>query len=80
MSLEPLAWLSEELATLESLALRRTRATRGTAQGATIEYNGRTLINFGSNDYLGLAASMPLERIRDVLETQGWGSGASPLI
>ncbi|MFM8251968.1 MAG: 8-amino-7-oxononanoate synthase [Planctomycetota bacterium] len=80
MSLEPLAWLSEELATLESLALRRTRATRGTAQGATIEYNGRTLINFGSNDYLGLAASMPLERIRDVLDTQGWGSGASPLI
>jgi 8-amino-7-oxononanoate synthase len=80
MSLEPLAWLSEELATLESLALRRTRATRGTAQSATIEYNGRTLINFGSNDYLGLAATLPLQKIRAVLDTQGWGSGASPLI
>ena len=39
------------------------------------------LINFGSNDYLGLAADPRLaDAARSAVEREGWGSGASPLV
>ena len=42
---------------------------------------GEKLINFGANDYLGLAADPRLGRaVTRAIETDGWGSGASPLI
>ena len=43
--------------------------------------DGRELVNFGSNDYLGLAADPRLAAaVAQALQREGWGSGASPLI
>jgi 8-amino-7-oxononanoate synthase len=37
-------------------------------------------VNFGSNDYLGLAAEELLPAVCQVLTKTGWGAGASPLV
>lgn len=76
-----LDWIDEELATLEALGLRRSLTERAGPQGAVVEFDGQRLINFGSNDYLGLAASQELtSAVRRALDECGWGSGASPLV
>ena len=56
-------------------------ATRAGAQAARITLDGRELVNFGSNDYLALAADPRLARAAaEAAQREGWGSGASPLI
>lgn len=82
MPRDQLAWLDGELAKLKALNLRRIPATRaGRQSGARIQLDGRELINFGSNDYLGLAADPRLaDAVRETLNEHGWGSGASPLV
>ena len=51
------------------------------AQGAIVRLDGRELVNFSTNDYLGLAADPRLtQAVRTVLDDHGWGAGASPLI
>ena len=66
---------------LERAGLRRRLAVRSGRQTARVHFNGRELINFGTNDYLGLAAD---ERLLDAAriagDREGWGSGASPLV
>ena len=77
----PLAWLDEELAALDAEHLRRTLHERQGSQGPTIVVDGQTLINFGSNDYLGLAGDARLvEAAVAAAREEGWGSGASPLV
>jgi 8-amino-7-oxononanoate synthase len=51
-----LAWIDGELAALERQHLRRRLSVRSGPQSARLQMAGRALINFGSNDYLGLAA------------------------
>src|SRR6185295_12024622 len=79
---DPLSWLDDALADLDSRDLRRTLLTRESPQrGDRIELGGRTLANFGSNDYLGLASDERLRRaVTESVENRGWGSGASPLV
>src|ERR1700676_5008920 len=78
---QPLAWLDDELAALDAEHLRRTLHERHGPQGPTITVNGRTVINFGSNDYLGLAGDARLvEAAVTAAREEGWGSGASPLV
>ncbi len=80
-SRDPLGWVDEALAGLDRAGLRRRLAVRGAAQAARVVLDGRELINFGSNDYLGLAADGRLaEAARVASEREGWGGGASPLV
>lgn len=77
----PLAWIDEELAALEQQGLCRRLSTRSGGQAAHVEIDGQELLNFGSNDYLGLACdprviAAAVEAVRRV----GWGSGASPVV
>jgi 8-amino-7-oxononanoate synthase len=77
----PLAWIDDELAALERQQLRRRLGLRGRPQAARLLMDGRDLVNFGSNDYLGLAADPRLGRaVAEAVRQEGWGSGASPLV
>jgi len=61
--------------------LLRTIRDRDSAQGAEIFIKGKRLINFASNDYLGLANSPALREIsKSVIDEFGLGSGASRLL
>lgn len=79
---DSLAWLEDALADLDRQGLRRTLPTRrGKQRGDRIEIDGQQLVNFGSNDYLGLAADPRIAAaVRTALDEAGFGSGASPLV
>ncbi len=77
----PLGWIDAELAALEQQGLRRRLATRSSPQAPRLLLDGCPLINFGSNDYLGLAADPRLAAaVAQAVVGEGWGSGASPLL
>lgn len=80
MSPTPLDWIEDELRELEASGLRRRLATRTSPQAATVTIDGQELINFGSNDYLSLAAECLNDAVIDAIRTHGWGSGASSLV
>jgi 8-amino-7-oxononanoate synthase len=78
---DPLAWIDDALGDLERAGLRRRLAVRRGSQTARVVLDGRELVNFGSNDYLGLASDERLiEAARIAAEREGWGGGASPLV
>ncbi len=78
---DPLAWIDRELAALEARDLLRKLSTHAGPQQAHLRVGGRELINFGSNDYLALAADARLSAAAaGAAETEGWGAGASPLV
>lgn len=78
---DPLRWIDDELTALDRRHLRRALATHGGPQGAILSVGGQELINFGSNDYLGLAADARLAAAASLAAIdQGCGAGASPLI
>jgi 8-amino-7-oxononanoate synthase len=77
----PLDWIDDELARLKRESLLRALTTRETPQGSVVSLGGKELINFGANDYLGLANDERLTAAaRDAIDREGWGAGASPLI
>jgi 8-amino-7-oxononanoate synthase len=80
--LDPLDWLDDALANLDARGLRRTLAVRQSRQvGDRIEIDRQSLVNFGSNDYLGLASDPRVSAaVLAELGEQGWGTGASPLV
>lgn len=76
-----LDWLADELAQIERAGLLRQRFPRISAQGAEVVVAGERLVNFASNDYLGLANDpLVVEAVRGAIDQHGWGSGASPLV
>ena len=76
-----LSWIDDELAALDCQQLRRQRGCREGGQSAAIVVDCRDLVNFGSNDYLGLAADPRLAAAAiAAIEAEGVGSGASPLV
>ncbi len=74
-----LAWLDDELDLLDERGLRRERRTACRMADGLIEIGGDRLLDFGSNDYLGLACD---QRLLDAAQATGiaWGAGASPLV
>jgi 8-amino-7-oxononanoate synthase len=71
------AGLTTELADLEARQLYRSRRVVSRREaGARVELDGRTLLNFCSNDYLGLAGD---QRIGEAMKAgvDRWGTGAT---
>jgi 8-amino-7-oxononanoate synthase len=83
--LESIGWMSdlfaEQLQALRARSLDRHLREIESGQGPTIDLGGKRLINFSSNDYLGLAND---RRLRDAaiatINRFGVGAGASRLI
>lgn len=72
---------SDELGELDKRGLRRHLRALDSPQQPRIEVEGKPLINFSSNDYLGLANHPLLKRTyQESIERHGVGSGASRLI
>jgi len=73
--------LAAGLEALDRDGLTRERRTLESPQGARVVDRGRPLVNFSSNDYLGLANDARLrEAAHRAIDELGVGSGASPLI
>ena len=77
----PYSWLEKSLATLHRADWYRSVKTLEGRGGAVITLNGQSLINFASNDYLGLAGDQRLiDAAIIALETYGAGSTGSRLL
>ena len=74
-------FFEESLKNLEMKGLRRALRSVDGAQGAEIMIDGRRVLNFCSNNYLGLADDPRLkEALLKTLQEEGVGSGASRLV
>ncbi|MFZ6864580.1 8-amino-7-oxononanoate synthase [Undibacterium sp. Ji67W] len=73
--------LQDELAELGQQHLIRRRRTVDSAQGATLQAEGKEVLAFCSNDYLGLATHpLVVQALQKGASLYGAGSGASHLI
>jgi len=73
--------LQESLADRQSQGLYRQRKTITSPQKSEVEVNGKLLINFCSNDYLGLANHPEvISACKRGVDRYGVGSGASHLV
>lgn len=74
---DTLSWIQEELDALKAQGLFTTIRTLSSPQGAWLEVDGRRVLNFCSNNYLGLANHPRLkEAAQRAIETHGVGPGA----
>jgi 8-amino-7-oxononanoate synthase len=74
-------FMEMELHARQERRQRRALETVAPGEGATLQVGDRTMINFCSNDYLGLARHPLLkQRAGEYLERFGAGSGSSRLI
>ncbi len=72
---------SSELAAMEASGLRRSLRTLQGPQAPEVRLNGRTVVNFSSNDYLGLAnAEVVKAALQQAVAVHGAGAGASRLV
>jgi 8-amino-7-oxononanoate synthase len=81
MPFAALARLRDDLAQLEAQGLKRQRRLLESPQGTHIQVDGRALVSFCSNDYLGLASHPALcDAASAAAQIMGVGAGASHLI
>ncbi len=74
-------WLAEQLAAIDAANLRRRLRRLDSPQAVESLVDGRPLVNFASNDYLGLANDPRLRAAAiAAVERFGAGAGASRLI
>ncbi len=73
--------LNDKLQNLQQQQLYRTRRLVETSQDVTLSIKGKKLINFCSNDYLGLANHPDVKQaFKKAVDEYGVGSGASQLV
>ena len=73
--------IAQELAELRSRSLLRKLRTLESAQQPAMEFAGKKMVNFSSNDYLGLATEPALrEAAKAAIDEYGVGSGALRLV
>ncbi|HNT55976.1 MAG TPA: glycine C-acetyltransferase [Anaerolineaceae bacterium] len=72
-----LDWINQELSALKEAGLYNRIRTIGSPQGAWLVVDGKRVLNFCSNNYLGLANHPKMvAAARDILEKYGIGPGA----
>ena len=76
MLTDPYAWLEQSLATIHRADWYRSVQTLQSRSGAVVQLEGREMINFASNDYLGLAGDDRLIQAA-VAATQEFGTGST---
>ncbi len=76
MPTDPYAWIEQSLETIHRADWYRSVQTIGGRPGAIVEMEGRSLINFASNDYLGLSGDDRLIQAA-VAATQEFGTGST---
>ncbi|MEP0752708.1 8-amino-7-oxononanoate synthase [Trichocoleus sp. Lan] len=76
MPTNPYAWVEQSLATIHRADWYRSVQAIASRPGATVLLEGREVINFASNDYLGLAGDERLIQAA-VAATQTFGTGST---
>lgn len=77
----PYSWLNQSLATIHRANWYRSLKTIAGKPGAVVELFGKPVINFASNDYLGLAGDSRLIKAAvDATQSYGTGSTGSRLL
>jgi len=76
MPTDPYAWLEQSLATIHKADWYRSVQTLQSRSGAVVQLEGREVVNFASNDYLGLAADERLIQAA-VAATKEFGTGST---
>jgi 8-amino-7-oxononanoate synthase len=75
------AWIEQALADLRERGLFRQLRRIDAVQGARVVIDGRELLNFSSNNYLGLAQHPQIiAAAQEALKKWGWGATASQLV
>jgi 8-amino-7-oxononanoate synthase len=76
VSNDPYQWLDRAMQTIHKAAWYRSVKPLESPPGPTIQIDGRSLINFASNDYLGLANDPRLKQAA-ITAIQAWGTGST---
>jgi 8-amino-7-oxononanoate synthase len=76
MPINPYAWLEQSLATIHQADWYRSVQTLQGRSGAIVQLEGREVINFASNDYLGLTGDERLIQAA-IAATQEYGTGST---
>jgi 8-amino-7-oxononanoate synthase len=76
METDPYAWIESSLATIHRANWHRSPQAIQSHAGAVIQLEGQTLLNFASNDYLGLASDERLIQAA-IAATQEFGTGST---
>jgi 8-amino-7-oxononanoate synthase len=76
MPTNPYTWLEQSLATIHRADWYRSVQTMQSRPGAVVQLEGCQVINFASNDYLGLAGDERLIQAA-VAATQEFGAGST---
>jgi 8-amino-7-oxononanoate synthase len=75
-STSPYAWINRSLETIHRAHWYRSPKTITSEPGPVIELDGRKVLNFASNDYLGLAGDERLIQAA-IAATRQWGTGST---